>query len=214
VRARNSDGAVGAEVTFAFTVLPPWWLSPWAYAGYALTALGACGGLVRWRLATVRRRNLELERIVAERTEKLRASEQNLLVAKESAEAANRAKNTFLANMSHELRTPLNSILGYAQIMQRACPPGDLNVRRLELVARSGELKFTAEAPRLLVSSGVIDDDPNFHRPKVDAVQTLDDMELFGLRAARSVDPTTIVKADRVNYQRVPFPLPDGVAHP
>ncbi|MBB5016834.1 PAS domain S-box-containing protein [Chitinivorax tropicus] len=39
--------------------------------------------------------------------------------AKESAEAATRAKSAFLANMSHELRTPLAAILGYAHLMQQ-----------------------------------------------------------------------------------------------
>jgi signal transduction histidine kinase len=45
--------------------------------------------------------------------------EQHLRVAKEGAEAANRAKSEFLANMSHELRTPLNAVLGFSEIMQR-----------------------------------------------------------------------------------------------
>lgn len=37
--------------------------------------------------------------------------------AKETAEAANRAKTEFLANMSHELRTPLNAVIGFSEII-------------------------------------------------------------------------------------------------
>ncbi|MBL8478591.1 MAG: response regulator [Sterolibacteriaceae bacterium] len=42
-----------------------------------------------------------------------------LSVAKEAAEAANRAKSTFLANMSHELRTPMNGIMGMLALARR-----------------------------------------------------------------------------------------------
>lgn len=39
--------------------------------------------------------------------------------AKETAEAANRAKSRYVVGLSHELRTPLNAVMGYAQILER-----------------------------------------------------------------------------------------------
>jgi len=73
-----------------------------AFATYAATAL----------------RNAQahdsLQREVLERER----AEEALRMAKEAAEAANRAKSTFLANMSHELRTPLNAVIGYSELLQ------------------------------------------------------------------------------------------------
>ena len=40
-----------------------------------------------------------------------------LLMAKDAAEAANRAKSEFLANMSHEIRTPMNAVIGMTELV-------------------------------------------------------------------------------------------------
>lgn len=63
--------------------------------------------------------------IAAVRDVTMRLEAQADRVAREVAEAANKAKSIFLATMSHEIRTPLNAVLGLAEVMSQSALSDD-----------------------------------------------------------------------------------------
>jgi PAS domain S-box-containing protein len=83
----------------------------------------------------LRRYRDHLEEEVRERTKELR-------LARDAAEAANKAKSVFLANMSHELRTPLNAILGFSHMMQHDTSLSAEQHETLDIINSSGEHLF------------------------------------------------------------------------
>ncbi len=62
---------------------------------------------------------------------------QDLIAAKELAEAASRAKSEFLANMSHEIRTPMNAVIGLAHILGRSEPLTSRQTAYVETLQKS-----------------------------------------------------------------------------
>lgn len=83
--------------------------------------------------------NLFLEQTVKQRTNELQINLQQLTLAKESAEKADKAKSDFLAHMSHDLRTPLNGLLGYVQILQGKKDFPSKYINEINYIGQSGE---------------------------------------------------------------------------
>ncbi|MBL9211116.1 MAG: response regulator, partial [Opitutaceae bacterium] len=132
VRAIDADGFQSEPARLSFTVAPPWHRSGPAIVLYGLTLAGAVAGFVRWRLRLAARERARLEQLVAQRTEELR-------LAKDAADDANRAKSSFLATMSHELRTPLNGVIGFSQVLMNDQELSPRNRERVQIVQNSGE---------------------------------------------------------------------------
>jgi signal transduction histidine kinase/DNA-binding NarL/FixJ family response regulator len=59
--------------------------------------------------------------------------------AKETAEAANRAKSRYVVGLTHELRTPLNAVLGYAQLLERDEAIPDSKRSAIRVIKRSAD---------------------------------------------------------------------------
>ncbi|HEL3779095.1 ATP-binding protein [Stenotrophomonas forensis] len=75
----------------------------------------------------------------------LRRAREDSEAARQSAEAANRAKSAFVATMSHEIRTPLNGVQGHLELLARSpLQPGQRE--------RLDRIRFSADALMRIIS--------------------------------------------------------------
>ncbi|MES1168457.1 MAG: hypothetical protein ABUL61_04740, partial [Oleiharenicola lentus] len=71
VRAINPAGLASEPAVYSFSILPPWYRSNGAYAGYTLALLMGTWGLIRFRERQIRAQNEKLETQVQVRTAEL-----------------------------------------------------------------------------------------------------------------------------------------------
>jgi serine phosphatase RsbU (regulator of sigma subunit) len=114
VKAKNIYGHESEKASYAFTILPPWYRTLWAYVAYVVIFLIVVFVIVRLSLMRLKAQNVRLELIVEERT----------------AEIAD--KNKVLEGQNIEIRHQKEEItdsINYAVRLQRAIFPTEEQVK-------------------------------------------------------------------------------------
>ena len=123
VKATNSDGYAGTEeASLKIVILPPFWMTPWAYIVYALLIVG----VVFFSLYAVQRRERNKFRI--------RQIEEDA----KKREELSQMKFRFFTNVSHELRTPLTLIISPMESMMKEITDEKLH-GKLQLMYRNAQ---------------------------------------------------------------------------
>lgn len=136
VRAQNAFGQVGQTATFQFSVLPPWYRTPWMYGTYLLGLALFIWGVVLVNTRRLKQQKKVLERKVEKRTQQiqqknteLEQQKEEILIQAENLQELNEelgAQQVQLKEAHDVLRLKNQDItasIAYAERIQRAMLP-------------------------------------------------------------------------------------------
>lgn len=174
IRAIDANGRISDTTTLAFTILPPWYRTWWAYLSYIISLAVMIWAIIHYRESQLIKRKEELEAIVSQRTLEL--------------EKASRIKSDFIANMSHEIRNPLNGVIGLISRLKPHQPIPEQHRNALNRAAQYLQATVEEVLDFSRIESGRI----NFESVVFDPVDILQGViEIYGERAAAKGLPLT-----------------------
>ncbi len=128
LRAQGANGVWSEPLLFQFSVLPPWYRTIWAYSLYFVVLVILGYAMLRLYSRRLQRINVNLERIIKERTGEIEMQSQKL-------SEANAAKDKFFRIIAHDLRSPISGLLKLTDLM--ANESENISVKEYSEISRS-----------------------------------------------------------------------------
>lgn len=154
------------EINMPLVIVRPFYLRWWFVMLVIAMVIGLFWLFYSWRVAQLKKRQTELEAIVAQRTEKIQKDKVLIEQQAEELKALDQLKDRFFANISHELRTPLTLILGpLSSLLKSGDNLTEKQFTYLSVIRRHAEylrkrINEIMELNRLEVNKGQIDWQP------------------------------------------------------
>lgn len=128
-RARYRHGAWGPVASYGLEIRPPFWSTWWFRLAGVAAGVGLLALVLAWQKRALRRRNAELERLVAERTRELREAQAHVVRLEKAA-----TEQQMAGGFAHEVR---NALTGAKVLLGALHEQGEESL----CVENSGKLK-------------------------------------------------------------------------